>query len=57
MATILRFKKVDIESRIRFAGRNKSRLKYTVRSLSLVPDLSGYITNLTIPAIPEIFWQ
>jgi hypothetical protein len=57
MATLIRFKIVEIDSSISFTGKKKKYLKYPVRSVSLVPvtKLSAKIHRLE--ALPEIFWQ
>lgn len=57
MATMLRFKMVEIDSNISFAGKRKRTLRYPVRSLSLVPELKLPAGRLILYAIPEIFWQ
>ncbi|MEI6681852.1 MAG: hypothetical protein WCO44_04455 [Bacteroidota bacterium] len=57
METMLRFHVVEIDSKIFFTGKKRKKLKYAVRSLSLVAKpvlLSGDSVHLTIP---EIFWQ
>jgi len=57
MAFLIRFKMVEIDSKICFNGKKKKNLKYPVRSVSLVPVtyLPANITGLS--ALPEIFWQ
>lgn len=57
MATMVRFKPVEIDSKIFFAGKIKKALPYQVKSLSLVP-VTGAPVRIKIPVIvPEIFWQ
>jgi len=57
MATMVRFKPVEIDSKIFFAGKIKKALPYQVKSLSLVP-VTGVPVRIKIPVIvPEIFWQ
>ncbi|MEI7663912.1 MAG: hypothetical protein WCK34_17020 [Bacteroidota bacterium] len=56
MSAIIRFKPVEIDSKVYFIGRKKKILKYPVRSVSLValpikPD--GEKQQLSLP---EIFW-
>lgn len=57
MAHLIRFKMVEIDSKISFNGKKKKNLKYPVRSVSLIP-VSALPANLPeIAALPEIFWQ
>ncbi len=57
MATLIRFKIIEIDSNISFTGKKKKTLKYPVRSVSLVPEpkLPEKIAGLA--SLPEIFWQ
>jgi hypothetical protein len=57
MATLIRFKMVEIDSNISFNGKKKKTLKYPVRSVSLIPEpkLPAKIHGLA--SLPEIFWQ
>jgi hypothetical protein len=57
MATMIRFKLVELDSKVCFSGRKKKVLKYTVRSVSLVPEPSCSSTNHSSLIVPEIFWQ
>jgi hypothetical protein len=57
MATLVRFKMVEIDSNISFNGKKKKKLKYPVRSLSLVPVTNRPAWLPETDAIPEIFWQ
>jgi hypothetical protein len=57
MAPLIRFKMVEIDSKISFHGKKRKDLKYPVRSVSLVP-LSKLSESLPQPpTLPEIFWQ
>ena len=57
MAPLIRFKLIEIDSKVTFNGKKKKDLKYPVRSVSLVPVtyIPANITGLS--ALPEIFWQ
>ncbi len=57
MASLIRFKKKEIDSSIRFTGIKKRRLDYTIRSLALIPDIKTDKVRIIFPDIPEIFWQ
>jgi hypothetical protein len=57
MATMIRFKLVELNSKVCFSGRKKNVLKYTVRSVSLVPEPSLSPTLRSALTVPEIFWQ
>jgi hypothetical protein len=57
MSSLIRFKPVEIDSKICFVGKKKKVLKYPVRSISLVPEpkpVKGGHVQITVP---EIFWQ
>jgi hypothetical protein len=57
MKGLLRFKPVEIDSKVYFTGRKKKMLKYPVRSVSLEPipgSPNGQKVRMTVP---EIFWQ
>jgi hypothetical protein len=57
MATMLRFKIVELDSRICFIGKKKKVLNYPVRSVSLIPEpRSGNMQHSAL-TVPEIFWQ
>lgn len=57
MASLIRFKPVEIDSNICFLGKRKRSLKYPVRSLALVPDCKKHGEPVQKFIIPEIFWQ
>jgi hypothetical protein len=57
MAFLIRFKVVEIDSKISFNGTTTKTLKYTVRSLSLVPLHKAPCKERKCGEIPEIFWQ
>jgi len=57
MATIVRFKPVEIDSKIFFAGKIKKALPYRVKSLSLVPVTGATARTEIQVLVPEIFWQ
>jgi hypothetical protein len=57
MATLIRFKMVEIDSTISFTGKKKRTLKYPVRSISLVPVLILPGRPPCSSSLPEIFWQ
>ena len=57
MAPLIRFKMVEIDSNISFNGKKKKKLKYPVRSISLIPDTRLTSKVPTLSALPEIFWQ
>jgi hypothetical protein len=57
MAPLIRFKMVEIDSKISFNGKKKKDLKYPVRSVSLIP-VSKFPSKFPAPPdLPEIFWQ
>jgi hypothetical protein len=57
MAPLIRFKMVEIDSKISFNGKKKKDLKYPVRSVSLIP-ISKFPAKFPAPPdLPEIFWQ
>ncbi|MFZ4521296.1 MAG: hypothetical protein ACOYNC_06295 [Bacteroidales bacterium] len=57
MATLIRFKKVEIDSNISFKGSKRRTLKYPVRSVALVPVTTLPIDPRGLESLPEIFWQ
>ncbi len=57
MAPLIRFKRVEIDSNICFHGKKRRTLKYTVRSLSLIPEARTAGKQTDPEPIPEIFWQ
>jgi hypothetical protein len=57
MAPLIRFKMVEIDSKISFNGKKKKDLKYAVRSVSLIPVSKLPTKNPPPPDLPEIFWQ
>ena len=56
MSHYIRFRRVEIDSNIRFKGRKKPVLPQPVRSLALYP-VAFVRPEHPLPAIPEIFWQ
>ncbi len=54
---LIRFKVVEIDSNISFAGKKKKKLKYPVRSVSLVPKTKVPPGQADRYTLPEIFWQ
>ena len=57
MATMIRFKLVEVDSKICFRGRKKKVLNYPVRSVSLVPEPKLNMISHATLTLPEIFWQ
>ena len=57
MATLIRFKPVEIDSKVYFIGKKKKLLKYPVRSISLVPEPKCLNGQPSAVIVPEIFWQ
>ncbi|MEI6174478.1 MAG: hypothetical protein WCR01_12070 [Bacteroidota bacterium] len=57
MATLIRFKLVEVNSQVSFVGRKKKVLKYLVRSISLVPEPTPSLMFRSLVPVPEIFWQ
>jgi hypothetical protein len=57
MAPMIRFKVVQIDSNISFAGKKRKKLKYPVRSVSLVPKTKLPAGQSDRYTLPEIFWQ
>jgi len=57
MATLIRFKMVEVDSQVSFVGRKKKVLKYLVRSISLVPEPTPSLMFRSLVPVPEIFWQ
>jgi len=57
MAILIRFKPVEIDSKICFTGKNKKVLHYQVKSLSLVPEPNASARLQVSIIVPEIFWQ
>ncbi|MDP1623662.1 MAG: hypothetical protein Q8M08_15155 [Bacteroidales bacterium] len=57
MATLIRFKIVEIDSSISFIGKKKKTLKYPVRSTVLVPETNLSAKPVCLDGLPEIFWQ
>jgi len=57
MEKLLRFNVVEIDSKIFFIGKKRKRLKYAVRSLSLVAKPVMLNGDSVIFTVPEIFWQ
>ncbi|MCK9204253.1 MAG: hypothetical protein M0P58_07450 [Bacteroidales bacterium] len=54
---LLRFKPVEIRSRVCFIGKSKKILHYQVRSVSLVPQIEAPFKVKPSEQVPEIFWQ
>ncbi len=57
MVTIIRFKLVELDSKVCFIGRKKKVLNYPVRSISLVPEPKSSFLLHSALTVPEIFWQ
>ncbi|MEI7980046.1 MAG: hypothetical protein WCI71_00240 [Bacteroidota bacterium] len=57
MATMIRFKPVEIYSKICFTGKHKKVLQYQVKSISLVPHPASPLNLNSAVKVPEIFWQ
>ncbi len=57
MKTMIRFKLVELDSKVCFIGRKKKVLKYPVRSISLVPVPKSSSMLYSTLTVPEIFWQ
>ncbi len=57
METLLRFEVVEIDSKIFFAGKKRKKLKYTVRSISLLAYPVLFNGKTVTRSVPEIFWQ
>jgi len=55
MAALIKFKVVEIDSRISFKGLKKIVLKYPVRSIALVPEPNRLAMRSDL-RVPEIFW-
>ncbi|MCX6278401.1 MAG: hypothetical protein NT004_09925 [Bacteroidetes bacterium] len=55
MNTMIRFKKVEIDSNISFGGKKKRTLRYCVRSVALIAKTKSP-TGVS-DKLPEIFWQ
>ena len=56
MAALIKFKVVEIDSRISFKGLKKIVLKYPVRSIALVPEPNRPLAMQSDLRVPEIFW-
>jgi hypothetical protein len=54
---MLRFKSVEIDSKVFFNGRKKKPLPYPVRSVALVPVPASASVHKSRYTMPEIFWQ
>lgn len=54
---MIRFKSIEIDSKICFIGRNKKVLHYKVKSISLVPHPASPVPLKLSVKVPEIFWQ
>lgn len=57
MATLIRFKMIEIDSCISFTGKMKKTLNYPVRSAALVPEKAIRASRSPATVLPEIFWQ
>lgn len=55
MSALIKFKVVEIDSRISFRGLKKIVLKYPVRSIALVPEPNRLAMRSDL-RVPEIFW-
>jgi hypothetical protein len=54
---MIRFKLVELDSKVCFIGRKKKVLNYPVRSISLVPEPKSTVLLHSVLTVPEIFWQ
>jgi len=54
---MIRFKPVEIYSKICFTGKHKKVLQYQVKSISLVPHPASPLNLNSAVKVPEIFWQ
>ncbi len=57
MTCLIRFKSIEIDSKVCFIGKKKKVLNYLVRSICLVPEPKSLTRNASNFAVPEIFWQ
>lgn len=57
MTPLIRFKLVELDSKISFIGKKKKVLNYPVRSISLVPEPKTAGIVYPTLTVPEIFWQ
>jgi hypothetical protein len=57
MTSLIRFKPVEIDSKVYFIGKKKKLLNYPVRSISLVPEPKSSNGQASPVTVPEIFWQ
>ena len=57
MTCLIRFKSIEIDSKVCFIGKKKKVLNYLVRSICLVPEPKSLRRNASHFAVPEIFWQ
>jgi hypothetical protein len=56
MAPFIRFKVVEISSKVSFKGKCRKVLKYPVRSISIQPENEGRFEIREFLSIPEIFY-
>ncbi len=54
---MIRFKMVEVLSKVCFKGKRKTTLAYEVRSFALQPLPEPTSRPLSTLTIPEIFWQ
>ncbi len=57
MSFIIRFRPVEIDSKICFIGKKKKVLKYPIRSIALIPEPKFRKGDPATLIVPEIFWQ
>ena len=57
MSFIIRFRPVEIDSKICFIGKKKKVLKYPIRSIVLIPEPKFRKGDPATLIVPEIFWQ
>jgi len=57
MAPLIRFKMIEIDSKVFFIGKKRKILRYPVRSISLVPETENINREIPRETVPEIFWQ
>jgi len=57
MEPFLRFKTVEIDSKVYLNGKKRRLLHYPVRSISLIPEPGPVKETVCKVHVPEIFWQ
>ncbi len=56
MKAIIKFRMVEIDSKISFKGIRKIVLTYPVRSIALIPEPNRSLSLRLDLRVPEIFW-